>query len=831
MLRHAATLNAITEKPLSRDIRWIVSGALLCGFAWTIAQDAHAAPPAGSPYTVDGQETFVEDHTSQAIGTVNMISCFMANVKPDLMVNAASYAALVDMNRCDPSRRGNTASDAPDYTRAIVNSARASNSDPMTVKAWVERTENNVSSDIHLLSSLKQAATDTLPYGEFRLDYAAPNPSSTTPMLQGQLNAGSTGLTFVELENDGNRTRGTQLFLTAASRDNGSGAVRFADPDSGAQKSLTFAFSPTHFRRSDGTVDACFSRKTSDAKASVWRYGLYDPATGARVERNAGFPIKATVNGKELHAYIGAYGLSAPEDVVNKLTNGMTVTRETAPGQTGDSYTLIRSGGRLIKHTKAARSLDSIDGIPFDVPPGAALPGVGNDLRQRTLSMIWDKASKTFVVKGKTQCDDKGCRTSEISSPITITAAQMAAAVDGGLRGQSPAIGGQLFIPRSAMLDPATDMFYRSRAVVTPGASELANLTLYCVNNCPTPAGLQGLGSSGASSNGGGNGSGSNNSGPNAAGPNAASAQAASPFGASENRWGRAAANEVTTYTVNAVTGELQLNGQAVTFQGSRSALQGTRFGPGVFSSALVTSLSALTCPAQAPSGSAPGQPPSAPAQAPAGGPLPTGSNPANPAPQAAQTTSSAYCPFMAEQQDVFYTWETGPNPFNRFAGLKDANGNVVQFDDPLRVEWQVPADSSRFKDLAGKKLMLEYSSFGNLNGLPGHCVDRGTNGEVSCEANGHRYVPKLVIPDNETEGYVTVAGGTTRYLVKWLQRELRFAKVADSFCSAMTLGTLTSLPATTGLTDPSSAASANYIGAKPAVTAAPKVIHGVVQP
>jgi hypothetical protein len=100
----------------------------------------------------------------------------------------------------------------------------------------------------------------------------------------------------------------------------------------------------------------------------------------------------------------------------------------------------------------------------------------------------------------------------------------------------------------------------------------------------------------------------------------------------------------------------------------------------------------------------------------------------------------------------------------------------------------------------------------------------------VSCDTQDSRYVPAFVIPFDEVLGRVT-DGGTT-YLAKWLDREIRFARKDTSVCSAagVSLASALTLPDASGLQNPSDPASAIYIGEKPVVTGAPRVIDGDVK-
>jgi len=121
----------------------------------------------------------------------------------------------------------------------------------------------------------------------------------------------------------------------------------------------------------------------------------------------------------------------------------------------------------------------------------------------------------------------------------------------------------------------------------------------------------------------------------------------------------------------------------------------------------------------------------------------------------------------------------------------------------------------------------LQYGGFGNLWGIPGSCVSSLTNQPVSCDQQTARYVPEFVIPYDAVTGQVS--DGTSTYLVKWLDREIRFARKSLSACSGLTLPSNVTLPTSAVLKDPSDPISDIYIGTKPTVTTEPRVIQGEV--
>ena len=107
----------------------------------------YADPPSNSAYATDPQHSYVEDATSKGIGQVNMITCIMAAMRADALVNDGPYTALIDQTKCDPQSRssaGNADSSAgaSTFMTATVDSTRASNDVPMRAKIWIDDAES-----------------------------------------------------------------------------------------------------------------------------------------------------------------------------------------------------------------------------------------------------------------------------------------------------------------------------------------------------------------------------------------------------------------------------------------------------------------------------------------------------------------------------------------------------------------------------------------------------------------------------------------------------------------------------------------------------------------
>ena len=86
-------------------------------------------------YNSDSSDTYVYERSADAFQTANMILCYMAQTRADLMLNAGNYKAQIDEARCEDFS-GDSKSNAPQYNTWTVNSSR-SEGEPMVVKAWV----------------------------------------------------------------------------------------------------------------------------------------------------------------------------------------------------------------------------------------------------------------------------------------------------------------------------------------------------------------------------------------------------------------------------------------------------------------------------------------------------------------------------------------------------------------------------------------------------------------------------------------------------------------------------------------------------------------------
>src|SRR5439155_14744709 len=134
---------------------------------------------------------------------------------------------------CDAEKASSAGSDssgasqAPEYMTAVVNSTRASNTDPMLVSAWISIDQDGTPVTVfaHLSATAAPSATD--PYGAFRLDYCGkPASGAASCLMNGFMQAGNGTLSYYEIDGGGgNGSEVTALALSSVGTTNGSGSV------------------------------------------------------------------------------------------------------------------------------------------------------------------------------------------------------------------------------------------------------------------------------------------------------------------------------------------------------------------------------------------------------------------------------------------------------------------------------------------------------------------------------------------------------------------------------------------------------------------------------
>jgi hypothetical protein len=734
------------------------------------------AVPATSPYNTDVTNSYVQDQTSQAMAQLNNILCYISAMAPAEMVNLGNYIALVDKKVCSPNDgggQGGSSNSGSSYEPVVVNSARADSASPMNVKVWIAQPQYG--SNIKAYLSATQAPSTGDPYGRFRMDYIE---SGTTSSGKGFITSTASGLSFYQegTGSGGGNTYGEtlQLQLNASTSAAGSGRLSNVRTFNSVSQSDTFdfAYNSGFFLRTDGLIPQCFSRDPLQAAESVWSYGLYDSTTGDRIGRNSGFPIVYTDLGSQakMNGYVGYWGLWTPTTVdatkpVSKISyNGGTAAQA--------NYTLLQTGGKLVKYSKVTTNLDGLDKVKFQFWPQVSVPGVAIPSIPTTLTtgttyeVYWDKINNNFVISG--QQDPSTYNTVPFTGTLpTMTISQMQTAAPWGLYGWSQMLGGDFAISYTAMLTlgSTSTVVTHTQNVVYP-ADFVALGGMKCINNCPTKADID-------ASN--------------------APSSTASPYASSTIGWtGNVPGVALYNYGLDPATGNLL--DSATTPAAVTSLATSGNNGWGVRSGRLVAAsdLAALDAAVTARGG-----------------------------------ITGQYIQPDIDALTTYYQWQTSGNNWDQLAILSDVSG-PVRFDAPLNVSFTVPANTSGnapYGTFAGANVTLQYGGFGNLWGIPSTCIDITSNIACTFGASGtlsqnQRWTPQFSIPAGSN---VTAAG--TSYLVKALDKEVRLANVNVTNCSTLTVGGAVTLPALSGWQDPTT-----IVGAIPTFTTvpAPRVIQGV---
>ena len=776
-----------------------------------------SAVPSDSKYNTDVTNIFLEDTLNDSTDTPNMILCFMGNVGVDLMLNKGNFKSLVDMNLCDksgqiangPQSGGQAAAaaqaaekSATDYIEVVGNGTRTDNNSPMIGKVWVPN-EEDMDGDgtpenmtIYTYTEVTASPSTANPYGVFRMDYTA-HLAGNTNVMQGYISSSAAGaLTWVDEMNMMGQTLNVKLYLEKTGDNSGKGVVQwpkfFYNPET-EQEGMnlyvySFGFTEAAYCRKQlskngGAVDDsntyCYDTRESQGIKELFQYGLYDSTTGARFElTQGGFPVTTTVSGSKYFGFADYWGLHFPAAVVATFADGTVVTRDMGPGVAGQDYSLQIGGNKLQKTTINHISLNSIDGL--------SLSGWLN--QNNTLGITsstdyiykYDKTNDRFeITHARTYPDNSPPVDSKLGTSITFTRANWISEYpNDGISGYVKGYGG-LYISPEALADPTSTTAFNAVFLNTNEEVKPADYpeTLYCVSNCFTGSSVTAFvnslpvpGSSGQPLSYG-------------------------PYTENTYRTGEIAAADLVTYTKNGLNykvGDTNAVWPTLT-DAQTTSIAGSDHRYGSYSGPLVTDLSQFSCPEGHP---------------------------------------KDHCEwkFWNSGGSTFYSLRSGYQRWDKKWLLSDSGGNNIEFTEPTQVFYLVP-DVAANGDFAGVEVGLDYNAFGSLFGFPGSCYNTNSGVFTTDCQNGNQYFPwisRFYIPNSETAGVVYSGRNQTgtKYLVKQLQGVV-FLKPIDN--PGITLGDASLLPAAT-FVDVGPNGGSNYIGAKPVVTDAISVIHGVKQ-
>jgi len=729
-----------------------------------------AVPSATSAYMTDAQNSFVQDQTSDSINQVNSIMCYMGAMSPSDMVNKGNYIALIDQTKCDSSNRSSSSNSGS-------GSSTASQFSTATVNSSRASNSDPMIGDIWVDQN-QNGQQMTI----FVRTSATAAPTTTNPY-------GTFRMDFCGKPASGGSCT-FNGFIDASS----TGLSFYQTESMGGSRTTALTLNANGTTSGSGkmtNIDS-MSGTTTFTFAYDANYFLRDDGAGAKC-----FSRDATDSTTGFSVW--SYGLY--------------------DATTGDRIAL--NSGFPIQYTTGGTTYQGYVGYYGLWLPQTVLNTIttGTTVQKVTYGSGSATTTDYTLVKtgGKLTKYTKGTKTLATIDQIRFTFWASAASAPTGLSPYTPNATYEMYWDNTnsnfvitgmqtcgssgcqmASLTPVavTSNAYWSTnyplgisgwsqslggqlSIATPSLSA-ASVVSYRTQDIVYPSQYAAIGNLNCIEDC-----------PTASGIAALLGGAATPFGATANNSAPTAAGSLVTYTLDATSGNL-IDGASQPVVTASTSLTG-QFQGGIRSGMLFPTSQAATVDA------------------------------------ADGLTDSTYHAMSVDSLSVYYVWETGPNAWNQFSAVKDASGTYVQFDAPLSVNYTVPAGAA-YGAYAGKAIVLQYGGFGDLWGIPGSCVDPKTNAAVDCSTPNARYVPEFVIPFSQSTGVAT--SGSTNYLVKWLEREIRLAQKATSVCTAdgLVLPSGVTLPTSAGLKDPSLSSSDVYIGTKPVVTDAPHVIQGVVQ-
>jgi len=324
----------------------------------------------GTDYTNQSKDIWVDD--TDALDMVNSILGVCKETAYQNFVNQGPYKALAKpVSESEQSQGGSsTSSSATESLMEVtLDVTRASNSDPMVIKIWVEEPNGPGGMPVLIRGYFEVSAgvSAEYPYGVLEAHFKgnALNPDGSegvevfTMAMSVGAESGNVVIQFVESGDEGGGqyqwNNEVRVIANPTVTQGNAYAYEYENSawDGESEDTCYYAFNENYLKAKIDDDDPKAYDK-NDFSYKVFRYRLFTQDDGSLVTRNSGFPIQLA-SGE--HAYIGYYGLWIPYGMEG--SDGDTATRP----DTGEEYTVVKKGGKLKRHTKAQIPLDDLDGV------------------------------------------------------------------------------------------------------------------------------------------------------------------------------------------------------------------------------------------------------------------------------------------------------------------------------------------------------------------------------------------------------------------------------------------------------------------------------------
>lgn len=709
--------------------------------------------PADSDYNTVETFVFVEERSADVFDIVNEILCMMNQTAYESMVNLGDYLAFIDITQCEKesdsvegvgqaSTDDSSGGNSPEYEEWVVNSFRENDSSPHIVATWIHMggDEFEPPMRIHARAEITEGKNDDNPYGIFKMDFQAfydggdeidtgggPGPqtknheidTSDDPLMKGYLmtERDDDGNIFLKFFDSAEFEGGGFHEAVTLNREGSSVRAHMIATENFEGHSFEHEFmiaaNDTYFYRTDGSNNVCLSR--GDVDETVHRYNLYNDENGASPGS------LATRN--------SGFSITFTNDAGEKFHGWMGYFGLWLPEEAG-----LESGDTVSKETFDVNG--PTEGTPYTalVVPGKLKRHTRNTVTLEEIHGVplhWsqctpDKGACTnFVVKWDKNSGANGAlfKTAQMNEETWIPEDVPTEAVtftdewSFNFWAQSLQGSGQVELrePETGNLTTLKNdaVVVFYKEDVVYPGSDDAPTDLVCFQECPDP-------------------------------DDPSSYLAASMWEAGENSYEELAQSVATSalvagthyaaYTYNAESGLLMSGTTPIVTEAEGP------YGSGIWTGRMVA--------------------------------------PAELANLACDWDPQATCPWQIHDEvEVAYSWETGPNEWNRLSLLQDqSTGEVLSLEPPLFLEY------THIDDV---KYYLEYNGPGNLYGFPGKCVNMDTGEETDCGDWDEDTPIRWVTAVNADDGSVMTDTTTgTRYYTKAIDKEQRMQAVGESLCT-----------------------------------------------
>ena len=754
---------------------------------------ALADVPSTSAYKTDARFSYNKDSSADALQIIGIVACYVRNMAPEkafAQIGSEPYVAMVDVNKCESDKKqadsGSGATvETKRYDSAVVKSTV--NADGvLESKIWISgKEEDGRTVKTWVSAKIAGGPAKKPPFGEWEVNWCDDYDAATnTCAMKGHARVDAQGSRAYHHDKASNyESEGAVVGSVSADETTGGGRYFKIQKDGNGvlrrSPSGFYGFAPGLMYSNltnnitNQTNELCLvpDSTAAGAKVSTWETWLYDKTTGERYDVNSGFSLRDSNND---WGWAGYWGVNVGK---RNVTNGETLKRVNQSDQVIGTYTAVVAKGKLRKITVSTGNLNSLADLTLRGSAPKSVLGIGDSNTWVSITFKWDKTNEKFVISTWDNCSNGTCTTTSLQTPVQISLAT--------LTGDPASVPGGLNQNNLWTWQEGTNSNYNiilaewretngswSRVRYTNPVDVIVKSRNEVV---VTPGDSTASVPSNLYCVG-------NCVDSNITQVNNSSVKQADVKG---------------PYVWSGSDGSLKYNNSNIDFTASTNK---SSFWSGVL--VAQQDLSSLACQTWD---------------------------------SATNRNVAAYCEWNADKNlTTYYRWESGPNSWNTFTGVRGSDGNLVKFDPPLNVTYDVPANDTSAGAYAGKTAAFQYPGGGRL-WVPGYCFDTDTLARKQCDSNTE-WANEFTIPFSETVGVVKAPSQNNKeYLVKTLRQGIFYPQSASlNDCNTLKTSAQTYsnkvLPTAADWKNPADPASTLYIGAWQDPTKPPLIIDGELQ-